>query len=158
MKVVKKKIKVESVNKFTGEVHKTIATQVEHVYRRPLSGYKGVYMKRLADIVDLTKPAQRLLFSLIDNVDDYNRLKVKWNCLVEDDAGNISRAKKELMEKDFVAKIYSCYVLNPFVVLPRYQTQAPEYQGEIQQIYERYIHDIDTWYDGIDEDAEKLYK
>ena len=157
MNVAKKKIKVQSHNTETGEMHETLVTQIEHVYRRPLNGYKGAYMKKLSEIVEVSKSAQRLFFAIVQNVNDYNKLITKWNTLSEEDAGNISKAKKELVENGFIAKIGKSWVLNPYVVLPRYQTKAPEYQGEIQQIWTRYNENLSEWYEGIDVDAQELY-
>lgn len=157
MSITKKKIKSTSVNEQTGEIHQTITTQTDFVYRRPIHGYKGTYMKRLSEIVHLSKTAQRLFFALTENVNEYNRVVAKWNGLIPDNASNISKAKKELLEQDFIAKIGKAYVLNPFVVLPRYQTQSPQTQTEVQLIYNRYVHDLNDWYEGIDEDASELY-
>ena len=89
-------------------------------------------MKRLADIVDLSKSAQRLFFALVRNVDDYNKVIAKWKDLLAESEVNISKAKKELEDHQFIAKIGKSYVLNPFVVLSKYQTQAPENQGAVQ--------------------------
>lgn len=158
MSIVKKKIKHMSKNEDTGEVHEILTTQTEYVYRRPISGYKGVYMKRLSEIVELSKNSQRLFFAIVSNVDDYNRLKTKWNTLLPDiDSSAISKSKKELIEKDYVAKIGKCYVLNPFVTLPRYQTNAPEMQNAIQMIYNRYVHNMNDLYEDIDYDMERIF-
>lgn len=158
MSIVKKKIKHMSKNEDTGEVHEILTTQTEYVYRRPTSGYKGVYMKRLSEIVELSKNSQRLFFAIVNNVDDYNRLKTKWNTLLPDcDSSAISKSKKELIEKDYVAKIGKYYVLNPFVTLPRYQTNAPEMQNAIQMIYNRYVHNMNDWYEDIDYDMERIF-
>ena len=46
MSITKRKIKSTSVNQQTGEVHETLTTHTEHMYRRPVNGYKGVYMKK----------------------------------------------------------------------------------------------------------------
>ena len=158
MSIVKKKIKHTSKNENTGEVHEILTTQIEYVYRKPISGYKGVYMKRLSEIVELSKNSQRLFFAVVSNVDDYNRLKTKWNTLLPDcDSSNLSKSKKELIEKDYIAKIGKCYVLNPFVMLPRYQASAPEMQNAIQMIYNRYVHNMNDWYEDIDNDMNILF-
>lgn len=158
MSIVKKKIKHMSKNENTGEVHEILTTQTEYVYRRPISGYKGIYMKRLSEIVELSKNSQRLFFAIVSNVDDYNRLKTKWNTLLSDcDSSAISKSKKELIEKDYVSKIGKYYVLNPFVTLPRYQTNAPEMQNAIQMIYNRYVHNMNDWYEDIDYDMERIF-
>lgn len=155
--IAKKKIKSESVNQITGEMHETLTTHTEYRYKRPNSGYKGVYMKRLADIVEVSKPAQRLFFAIVHNVDDYNKVITKWNKISDDNASNISKCKKELIDNNFLAKIHKSYVLNPFVALPRYQTNAPENQSAVQQIYNRYVENMNDWYEDIDRDAMDLY-
>jgi hypothetical protein len=157
MSITKRKIKSTSVNQQTGEVHETLTTQTDHIYRRPTNGYKGVYMKKMSDIVELTKPAQKLFFAIVHNVDDYNKVTAKWNTLSEAESSNLSRYKKELVTHGFLAKIGKSWVLNPFVVLPRYQTQAPELQSAVQMMYRRYVEDMNDWYEGIDEDKEELY-
>ena len=157
MKVTKRKIKAQSTNGTTGEIHEAVYTQTDHVYRRPVNGYKGAYMKRLVDIVELSKPAQRLFFALVHNVDDYNKVIAKWNKMSSEESSNLSRYKKELETGGFIAKIGKSYVLNPFVVLPKYQTQSPEIQNEVQMIYRRYVENMNDWYEGIDEDVEEIY-
>lgn len=157
MSIVKRKIKSTSVNEQTGEVHETMPTQTEHVYRRPTNGYKGAYMKRVRDIIDRSKAAQRLFFALLDNVNDYNRVNIQWNKITDDTESVISKAKKELQEHNFIAKIGKAWVLNPFIVLPRYQTKSPEIQTEVQQIYRRYVENMNDYYEGIDNDAHELY-
>lgn len=157
MSINKRKIKSTSINNQTGEIHETVTVQTEHVYRRPVNGYKGVYMKKLSDIVELSKSAQRLFFALVHNVDDYNKIMVKWKETLNESDATISRAKKELVTQGFIAKIGKSWVLNPFVVLPRYQTQAPELQNAVQMIYRRYVENMNDWYEGIDEDMEELY-
>lgn len=115
-------------------------------------------MKRLSEIVELSKNSQRLFFAVVSNVDDYNRLKTKWNTLLPDcDSSNLSKSKKELVEKDYIAKIGKSYVLNPFVMLPRYQASAPEMQNAIQMIYNRYVHNMNDWYEDIDNDMNILF-
>lgn len=157
MSITKSKIKSTSVNSVTGEVHETMTTQTYHNYRRPVNGYNGVYMKKLSDIINISKPAQRLFFEVSRNVNDYNKLVAKWNTLSSENAANISKAKKELVDQGFIAKIGKSWVLNPFVVLPKYQTQSPEVQSEVQSIYRRYVENMNDWYEGIDEDAQELY-
>lgn len=157
MSITKRKIKGQSVNQNTGEVHEVLQTQTTYYYQRAVNGYSGAYMKKMSDIVELGKPAQRLFFAVVHNVNDYNRVEVMWNTLSNENASNISKAKKELVEHEFIAKIGKAWVLNPFVVLARYQTQAPQVQGEVQQIWRRYVEDMNDWYDGIDEDAHELY-
>lgn len=157
MSITKRKIKSQSTNKDTGEVHETITTQTEYIYRRPVNGYKGTYMNTLLSIVERSKMAGRLFRVLVHNVNDYNRVEVKWSSLTDDDASNISKAKKELADHDFIAKIGKAWVLNPFMVLPRYQRDCPQAQAEVQQIWRRYVESMNDWYDGIDEDAKELY-
>ena len=157
MGIAKRKIKAHSFNSITGEIHDAVYTQTELIYKRPINGYIGAYMKRLADIVDLSKSAQRLFFALVRNVDDYNKVIAKWKDLLAESEVNISKAKKELEEHQFIAKIGKSYVLNPFVVLSKYQTQAPENQGAVQAIWRRYVEDMNDWYDEIDDDAKELY-
>lgn len=157
MRLAKRKVKSTSVNGITGEVHETLTTQNDHIYRRPVNGYKGAYMKKMSDIVDISKSAQRLFFAIVHDVDDYNKVMSKWNKISTESTVNISKAKKELEENEFIAKIGKSWVLNPFVVLPRYQTQAPELQNAVQQIYRRYVEDMNDWYEGIDVDAQELY-
>ena len=157
MGITKRKIKAQSINSATGEIHEAVFTQTEHIYKRPVNGYIGAYMKRLADIVELSKSAQRLFFALVHNVDDYNKIVVKWKDLLEESNVNISKAKKELEEHKFIARIGKAYVLNPFVVLSKYQTQAPENQSAVQMIWRRYVEDMNDWYEEIDTDAKELY-
>lgn len=157
MSITKRKIKSTSVNVQTGEIHETLTTQTEHMYRRPVNGYKGTYMKKMSDIVELSKPAQRLFFAVVQNVDDYNKIVAKWNKMSNEESSNLSRYKKELVTHEFIAKLGKSWVLNPFVVLPRYQTQAPELQNAIQMIYRRYVENMNDFYEGIDEDKEELY-
>lgn len=157
MSITKRKIKSTSVNQKTGEVHETVTVQTEHLYRRPVNGYKGAYMKKLSDIVDLSKSSQRLFFSLVHNVDDYNKIIIKWKETLSESDAVISRAKKELVEQGFIAKIGKSWVLNPFVVLPRYQTQAPELQNAVQLMYNRYVYNMNDFYEGIDEDVKEIY-
>ncbi len=157
MSVTKSKIKSTSINEQTGEVHETLTTQTQYNYRRPINGYKGVYMKKMSDIVELSKSAQKLFFTVVHNVDDYNKIVCKWNQMSSEESSNLSRYKKELEKHDFIAKIGKSWVLNPFVVLPRYQTQSPEIQNEVQQMWRRYVEDMNDWYEGIDEDKLEIY-
>ena len=157
MGIAKRKIKSTSVNQTTGEVHETLTIHTEHLYQRPVNGYKGAYMKKMSDIVELSKSAQRLFFAIVHNVNDYNKVISKWNQISDEPTANISKAKKELEKHEFLAKIGTSWVLNPFVVLPKYQTQAPELQNAVQMIYRRYVENMNTWYEGIDEDAKELY-
>jgi hypothetical protein len=157
MSITKRKIKAQSINNVTGEIHEAVYTQTEHIYKRPVNGYIGAYMKRLADIVDVSKSAQRLFFALVHKVDDYNKVIAKWKDLLDESDANISKAKKELEEHKFIARIGKSYVLNPFVVLSKYQTQAPENQGAVQMIWRRYVEDMNDWYEDIDDDAKELY-
>lgn len=157
MSITKRKIKSVSVNSQTGEMHETLTTQTQYNYRRPVNGYKGAYMESVLSIIERSKTAGRLFRAIVKNVDEYNIIVCKWNSLIPEDATNISKAKKELVEHGFIAKIGKSWVLNPFMVLPKYQTQAPENQSAVQQIWKRYVENMNDWYDGIDEDAKEIY-
>jgi len=157
MSIAKRKVKVTSHNEYTGEVHTIMADQTTYNYKRPDNGYTGAYMKRMSEIVELSKPAQRLFFQTVQNVNEYNRVANKWNKISPEATATISRAKKELEEHQFLAKIGKAWVLNPYVLLPKYQTQAPQVQNEVQQIWRRYVEDMNDWYEGIDDDAAELY-
>jgi len=157
MSITKRNIKSTSINTTTGEIHETITTHTDYNYRRAINGYKGTYMVKLAEIIEVSKSSQRLFFAIVQDVNDFNRVQAKWSALIAEPATTISKAKKELEEAGFIAKIGKAWVLNPFVVLPRYQAKAPENQSAVQQIYRRYVEDMNDWYDGIDEDAKELY-
>jgi hypothetical protein len=149
-------IVIETTNPITGEVGRHEQRQTELNLKYPKNGYKGTYMQDLSKIIDLTKGAQRLFFALIDNVDDHNIIIGKWSTFVEERPDNISKAKKELDEAGFIAKIGKVWVLNPFIVLPK-RAKNTENQYQTQQIWTRYIEDTDAYYDGIDQDANQLF-
>jgi hypothetical protein len=117
-----------------------------------------VYMAKIEDLIELSKSAQRLFFALTRNVDEHNRILGKWNTFTEDPADNISKAKKELQQAEFIGKIGKYWVLNPYVVLPKYQRPPDQdSQYEVQKIWTRELEDANAYYDGIEQDKINLF-
>lgn len=145
-------------SEITGEVGNTIIALSDYTDRKyPNKGYNSMYVNKLEGLMDLSKTAQRLFFAIIKNVDEWNRIIGRWKDFTDDPVPNISKAKKELMEAGFIAKLGKAWVLNPYIVLPRYQKNYMNSQYEVQQIWTRYVEDMNAYYDGIDDDAEELY-
>ncbi len=155
----KKKLKrFDMINQNTGEVGSMAVTIAEDINRRyPMNGHKQVYVTQLENLTEVSKTAQRLFFALIKNVDEWNRIVGKWKDFIDAPANHISTAKKELDEAGFISKLGKCWVLNPYVALPKYQKNYPNSQYEAQRIWTRYLEDANAYYDGIDADAIELY-
>lgn len=149
--------RMDSVNQNTGEVTSQVISVTDYYPNRPNNGYQGIYMKQLKDIVLLNKVAQRLFFAIIEHVDQYNRIIGKWSTFTDDAPNYISIAKKELTEAGFIDKIGTVWVLNPYVVLPKYMNNMAENQYQTQQIWSRYIENMNVWYEHIDKDAQELF-
>lgn len=151
--------RLDLYNENTGEVGSmTIATYEDINRRYPMNGHKQAYFGTLEQIVDLSKTAQKLFFALVRNVDEWNRVIGKWKDLTSEPANYVSKAKKELEEAEFIAKIGKVWVLNPYIALPKYQKNYPNSQYEVQRIWTLYIEDADAYYEGIHEDAKELYQ
>lgn len=149
---------VNMVNHNTGEVGSLGICITDNTDRRyPMQGHSQVYCTKLENIIELSKNAQKLFFALTHKVDESNIIIGKWKDFIDAPANRISTAKKELIEQGFVAKLGKVMVLNPYVVLPKYQKQNPNSQYEIQRIWTRYLEDANAYYDGIDNDAHILY-
>jgi len=150
-------------NEHTGEIL-TAVSEVTLAEKRlyPIRGYQGVYMKTLANIVELSKPAQKLLFKLMESKHrtEYNILIVKWKDIGSELGYNqqyTSKIKKELEDKEFILKYRRRYMLNPYVVLPLQCKVDDINQWKTQMIWKKLAEDKDNWYDGIYEDMREIF-
>lgn len=154
---------VEVTNNDTGEVSKLSGREVNPLRRyisrsmrmMEVEGKNGV--PGLEDIVDLSKPAQKLFFGLAKGADKYGRLDFTLGSAGKEILGTssapyVSRLWKELEEAGFVGKLGDYRVINPLVIAPMYSADDPNIQWRIQEIWKRYMMDKDRGYDGIDDD------
>ena len=146
----KKKLKVKRTNTTTGEVCSEIQ-EIENCYiKYPQRGFIGVYMNSLKNIVDLSKPAQKLLFEIIEHTDNYNIIRTKWKDIGRELGYNqqfTSKVKKELEEAEFISKYKRRYMLNPFIILPAKEPGSDgENKWESQQIWKHLFVDKDKGY------------
>ncbi len=119
-------------------------------------------MPAIEDIVDLSKPAQKLFFGLVKGADRYGRLdftlKSAGKAILDTDSSPyLSKIRRELKDAGFIGKLGDYWVINPLLVAPRYDRDDPNLQWRIQQIWKRENIDRDVWYDGIDEDFNELF-
>lgn len=150
--------RMDITNPNTGEVSSQVINTTEFYTNKPNKGYQGIYMRELKQIVELGKSSQRLFFALVENVDQYNRIIGKWSTFTEDPPNYISKAKKELEEAGFIAKIGKAWVLNPYIVLPKYMNNLAENQYQTQKIWSLYVEDMNVHYEGIAQDAKELFE
>lgn len=153
------KIKAKAVittNMNTGEVTEQYQETYDIQKRHPQKGYKGIYMKELAQIIEVSKSAQKLFFALINYVDENNTIVGKWSSFTDMRPDTVSKAKKELDNAGFIGKIGKVWVLNPYVVLPKHDKYTSS-QYNIQRIWTRYMEDANAYYPEIDQDAHDIY-
>lgn len=150
-KLYSKPSKVELMNSETGEVKK-ILIENRHISNGMFpknSKYKRtVYMDDLSKIVELNKTEQLMFFAILENVNEFNIVVSKWKDIAKDitsDQSRISKTVKVLKDKNFISKIESKYMVNPFIVLPKQKQSETNKNWLLQQIWNLYNNDLNVY-------------
>ena len=107
-----------------------------------------IYMNDFTRIIELNKTEQLMFFAILQNCDGYNIVKSSWKDIAKDitsDQSRISKTIKQLKDLNFIAKIEGKYMVNPFIVLPRYDRNERESQWLCQQVWKLYTEDMNTY-------------
>ena len=116
-------------------------------------------MDKFEKILELTKTQQTLLFEILKNVDRYNIITKTFKDIavnITNDDSRLSKEVKALKDHDFISKIEKVYMLNPFYVLPCYEKEVPEKYWKLQQIWNLYNVNKDTYWETMDSDIEEI--
>lgn len=152
----------EVINKETGEVLALkIKSSVNVMHKHPINSKlkRTTYMEQFEKILNLTKTQQTLLFEILKNVDKYNVLIKTFKDIavnITNDDSRLSKEVKALKEHGFIAKIEKVHMLNPFYVLPVYEKLEPEKYWMLQQLWNLYNVDKDTYWETMESDIENV--
>ena len=156
------KTKGEVTSAITGEVLSIEMTNIAKAFvRHPINSKskRTVYMDQFERILELTKTQQILLFELLKNVNEYNILTKSFKEVgskITSDDSRLSKEVKALKDTNFIAKIEKVWMINPYYVLPSYNSSEPEKYWKLQQIWNLYNEDCNVTWETMNSDIEEI--
>lgn len=143
--------KANIIQSETGEIQSIqVENNISQVSMFPVNSKDRtmIYMNDFTRITELNKTEQLMFFAILQNCDGYNIVKASWKDIAKDitsDQSRISKTIKQLKDLNFIAKVESKHMVNPFIVLPKYDKNERESQWLCQQVWKLYTEDMNIY-------------